>query len=173
MKLTASLFFYRTSQVPALGAAQAARTRAVPLCRFATFPPPRGGIVPNTPRPFLFLLEEKEAKDYLGGAPPKDPQGERSGRPARGPSPFVALRHFPRTAGESSPYTPTAGILCGSSRRIESQYARSCCRKILLFVKLFHNRATVRQAVSPVLGADSLGTSACNLTLFCANLAGC
>ena len=29
--------------------------------------------------------------------------GEPSGRPARGPSPFVATRHFPRTAGESSP----------------------------------------------------------------------
>ena len=86
------LLFYRTSQVPALGAAQAAP--------------------PNPCRPFLFLLEEKEAKDYLGGTPltgavplchfvtfpphsggifPKDPQGG-------------AL--WPRP-----PYTPTAGKL--------------------------------------------------------------
>ena len=51
---------YRTLQVPALGAAQAAP--------------------PNPCRPFLFLLEEKEAKDHLGGFPLKTPEGERSGR---------------------------------------------------------------------------------------------
>ena len=29
----------------------------------------RSSRAPNTPRLFLFLLEEKEAKDYLGGHP--------------------------------------------------------------------------------------------------------
>ena len=103
---------YRTCKVPALGAAQAARTRAVPLCRFATFPPPRGGIVPNTPGP-SFSSGRKGCKrpfkrDFV---PLKDsPVGEPSGRPARGPSPFVATRHFPRTAGEMSP-PPRPGSL--------------------------------------------------------------
>ena len=56
MKLTVSgLLIYRTWEVPALGAAQAAP--------------------PNPCRPFLFLLEEKEAKDYLGGYPLKTPRG--------------------------------------------------------------------------------------------------
>ena len=58
---------YRTLQVPALGAAQAARTRAVPLCRFATFPPPRGGIFPKPLPAHPFLMEEKDAKDHLRG----------------------------------------------------------------------------------------------------------
>ena len=104
------------------------RTRPVPFCHFVTFPPPRGGIFPKPPariffrprrsrrkgrsgRPLTppapsFLMEEKMEKDHLRGTavPLKDsPAGERSGRPARGPSPFVATRHFPRTAGESSP----------------------------------------------------------------------
>ena len=30
---------------------------------------------PEPPRAFLFLLEEKEAKDYLGGHPLKTPRG--------------------------------------------------------------------------------------------------
>ena len=35
----------------------------------------RSSRAPNTPRLFLFLLEEKEAKDYLGGSPLKTPRG--------------------------------------------------------------------------------------------------
>ena len=60
----------------------------------------RSGRAPNTPWPFLFLLEEKEAKDYLGGHPLKTPEGERSGR---------------------VPLTPTAGILSDNNKHIESQ----------------------------------------------------
>ena len=45
---------YRTSQVPASGAIRP---------------------VPPNPQAFLFLLEEKEAKDYLGGHPLKTPRG--------------------------------------------------------------------------------------------------
>ena len=52
-----------------MGAAQAARTRAVPLCRFATFPPPRGGIFPK-PLPALpFLVGRKGSKRPFKGAP--------------------------------------------------------------------------------------------------------
>ena len=74
---------YRTLQVPALGAAQAAGTE-YETRRFGAFDlsdlrgPGVGGHsahAPEPPRAFLFLLEEKEAKDYLGGYPPKDPQG--------------------------------------------------------------------------------------------------
>ena len=58
---------YRTLQVPALGAAQAARTRAVPLCHFVTFPPPRGGLFPQPLPAPSFLMEEKMEKDHLRG----------------------------------------------------------------------------------------------------------
>ena len=74
---------YRTCEVLALGAAQAAGTE-YETCRFRAFdlsdlagPGERGrsSRAPNTPRLFLFLLEEKEAKDYLGGSPLKTPRG--------------------------------------------------------------------------------------------------
>ena len=58
---------YRTCEVPASGAIRSTCTQAVPLCRYATFPPPRGGIVPRTPEGHPFLLEEKDAKDHSGG----------------------------------------------------------------------------------------------------------
>ena len=169
-----------------MGAAQATCTQAVPLCRFATFPPPRGGIVPRTPRGLPFLVGRKGSKrpfrgipltgavplchfvtfpPHSGGIVPKDPQGERSGRPARGPSPFVATRHFPRTAGESSP-PPTAGILGGNSRRIESQQVRSFTGKFCTLIRISQNRATARQAVSLILGASGLESSKCNLAPF-------
>ena len=96
---------YRTLQVPALGAVQAARTRAVPLCRFATFPPPRGGIVPKPLPAHPFLMEEKDAKDHLRGtlSPLKIPLWG---------SPLAV-----------SPHTPTAGRLCDRSTRSESAVA--------------------------------------------------
>ena len=74
---------YRTLQVPALGAAQAAGTE-YETCRFRAFDlsdlagPSVGGCsahAPEPPRAFLFLLEEKEAKDHLGGYPLKTPRG--------------------------------------------------------------------------------------------------
>ena len=55
-----------------------------------------GGCSAHAPEPlraFLFLLEEKEAKDYLGGCPPKDPQGERSGRVPLNPHGREPLRY--------------------------------------------------------------------------------
>ena len=115
MKPQASpVYFYRTCEVPALGAAQAARTRAVPLCHFVTFPPPRGGIFPN-PLPALpFLVRRKGSKRLFRGFPPKDPQGERSGR---------------------VPLAPTAGILGGNNRRIESQQVRSRYQKNTVLYK--------------------------------------
>ena len=67
--------FYQTSQVPAKGAAQAARVE-YETCRFRAFDlsdlagPSVGGCsahAPEPPRAFLFLVEEKEAKDHLGG----------------------------------------------------------------------------------------------------------
>ena len=74
---------YRTLQVPAKGAAQAAGTE-YETRRFGAFDlsdlrgPGVGGHsahAPEPPRAFLFLLEEKEAKDYLGGSPLKTPRG--------------------------------------------------------------------------------------------------
>ena len=110
---------YRTCEVPALGAAQAARTRAVPLCRFATFPPPRGGIVPQTPTGPIFSYGRKDGKRPFKRdvVPLKDsPVGEPSGR---------------------VPHTPTAGILGGNSKRMESQRVRSCCLKSLRLIMRF------------------------------------
>ena len=54
---------------------------------------------PEPPRAFLFLLEEKEAKDYLGGYPLKTPRG---------------------SALAASP-DPTAGFLGGNNKHSESQ----------------------------------------------------
>ena len=68
---------------PSIGAAQAAGTE-YETCRFRAFDlsdlagPGVGGCsahAPEPPRAFLFLLEEKEAKDYLGGSPLKTPRG--------------------------------------------------------------------------------------------------
>ena len=41
---------------------------------------------PEPPRAFLFLLEEKEAKDHLGGFPLKTPEGAGSGRAPLSPT---------------------------------------------------------------------------------------
>ena len=51
----------------------------------------RSSRAPNTPRLFLFLLEEKEAKDYLGGHPLKTPRGSALAAPHAG-RPLLSLR---------------------------------------------------------------------------------
>ena len=115
------------------------------------FPRPAGESSPNPCRPFLFLLEEKEAKDYLGGHPLNTPEGERSGR---------------------VPLAPTAGILGGRSKHDKRAETRFQRRKILLFVNLCRYRATSQQPISLVSGANASESSQCNLPLFRANLAG-
>ena len=139
-----------------MGAAQAAGTE-YETCRFRAFdlsdlagPGERGrsSRAPNTPRLFLFLLEEKEAKDYLGGHPLKTPEGERSGR---------------------VPLAPTAGILGGRSKHDKRAETRFQHRKILLFVNLYRYRITAQQPISPVSGATYTESSQCNFPLFRAN----
>ena len=71
---------------------------------------PRGpfGPCPRTPKGLPFLVRRKGSKRLFRGIPPKDPQGERSGR---------------------VPLAPTAGFLSGSNKHIESQQVRSQYRK--------------------------------------------
>ena len=106
---------------------------------------------PQTPAGPSFSSGRKGCKRPFRGIPPKDPQGERSGR----------VPHF----------TPTAGILGGRSRHIESRKARFLCRNILRFFNLLQYRTTARQAVSPVLGVCRQGALECNLSLFRADWA--
>ena len=85
---------YRTCEVLALGAAQAAGTE-YETCRFRAFDlsdlagPSVGGGSGRAPKPLpapSFLMEEKMEKDHLRGTavPLKDsPAGERSGRVPR------------------------------------------------------------------------------------------
>ena len=87
LKLTASLFFI-LSDLGGPGAPEffyPARARRIilkptasPLFLSDLGGPSVGGCsahAPEPPRAFLFLLEEKEAKDYLGGSPLKTPRG--------------------------------------------------------------------------------------------------
>ena len=133
-----------------------------------------GGGSGRAPKPLPalpFLVRRKGSKRLFRGCPPKDPQGERSGRPARGPSPFVATRHFPRTAGESSP-PPRPDSLVVTTNILRAKRCAPFTGKFLRFIGLSQNRTTARQAVSPVSGARCLESSQCNLSLFRPNRAG-
>ena len=105
---------------------------------------------PEPPRAFLFLVEEKEAKDHLGGSPLKTPRG---------------------SALAASP-DPTAGFLGGRSKHNKRAEAHSPYWKTLLFMKLCRYRATARQADSPISGANGSESSQGNLSLFRPNRAG-
>ena len=132
MKLAVSrLLIYQTSQVPALGAAQPTCTQAVPLCRFATFPPPRGGIFPK-PLPALpFLVRRKGSKRLFKGTavPLKIPCWGALWPPRTRAVPFCRYATFPPHCGGIVP-SPTAGFLSGNNKHIESQEVRSLCWKI-------------------------------------------
>ena len=105
---------------------------------------------PRTPKGLPFLVRRKGSKRLFRGCPPKDPQGERSGR---------------------VPLAPTAGILCGRSKHDKRAETRFQHRKILLFVNLYRYRTTAQQPISPVSGAGCPESSACNLSLFRPNRA--
>ena len=113
-----------------------------------------GGGSGRAPKPLPalpFLVRRKGSKRLFRGFPPKDPQGERSGR---------------------VPLTPTAGFrgLGGEhDKRAETRFQH---RKILLFVNLCCYRATSQQPISLISGARCEGSSQYNLSLFRANLAG-
>ena len=77
---------------------------------------------PNPCRPFLFLLEEKEAKDYLGGYPLKTPRGSALAAPHAGRPP-LSLRDISPALRGNRPHTPTAGFLSGNSKCSESTLA--------------------------------------------------
>ncbi len=107
-----------------------------------------GGGSGRAPKPLPalpFLVRRKGSKRLFRGFPPKDPQGERSGR---------------------VPLTPTAGILCGRSKHDKRAETRFQHRKILLFVNLYRYRTTAQQPISLVSGAGCPESSACNLSLF-------
>ena len=133
---------------------RAARTRAVPLCRFATFPPPRGGIFPK-PLPALpFLVGRKGSK-----------------RPFKGTT--VPLKIPCWGALWPRPQTPRPETLVVTTDILRANRCAPFAGKFLRFIGLPQNQATVRQPISPVLGAGCSESSQCNLSLFRANWAGC
>ena len=78
-----------------------------------------GGGSGRAPKPLPalpFLVRRKGSKRLFRGFPPKDPQGERSGR---------------------VPLAPTAGFLGGRSKRIESQQVRFVTENTCTFLKRF------------------------------------
>ena len=151
---------YRTLQVPALWMALATGTKQE-TCRFGfliyrTLQVPAKGAAqaaPLTPHGSSFSCWKKREQKTI--------QGDYC--PLENPLLGSALAASP---------DPTAGILCGNSRRIESQQVRSFTGKFCTLIRLSQNRETARQADSPVSSANSLESSKCNLVPFRADRAG-
>ena len=108
-----------------------------------------GGGSGRAPKPLPalpFLVRRKGSKRLFRGCPPKDPQGERSGR--------VPL----------SPPRPGSFVVGVSLSR-----AKGCALvtgKTLRLIILLCHRTTARQAVALISGAGCPETSQCNLSLF-------
>ena len=108
---------------------------------------------PQTPAGPIFSYGRKDGKRPFKGAP----------APLKIPR-WGALWPRPQTPRPDS-------LVVGSSVLRANRYALHA-EKILLFIKLYSYRTTVRQAVSPTSSAIGSKSSVCNLSLFRANRAG-
>ena len=129
LKPQASLFYILSDLAgPGVRGVRAARTRAVPLCRFATFPPPRGGIVPSPTAGFLSgnsRCSESASAFFAGRIPPISALYQvRTSRPSLR---RLVRANYARSSAALWNFVPMLGLWGSSGSEMPSHF-RKCAR---------------------------------------------